>query len=143
VATDTDANLRVALGGKVGFVHEELVIWRAHPGQVTSRNQRHRYILSDWFELLDRYGPQVLGHREYTECRQAYRRHYLRQLLLVRYKHHDVEVFDWHMQTLRDRDDGARVGDFADALVDWLSRAAQGKRADVGSPQRRTPRAFA
>jgi glycosyltransferase involved in cell wall biosynthesis len=143
VANDTDANLRVALGGKVGFVHEELVLWRAHPGQVTSQSQRNRYILFDWFELLDRYGPQVLGHREYLECRQAYRRHYLRQLLLARFKHHDRAVFDWHMKALRARDDDARAADFADALVDWVYRAAQGKRADVGSPQRQAPHAFA
>lgn len=136
-AHDTEANLRIARVGKVGFVHEELVYWRIHDTQASATYvHRGRHIMFDWFILIDRYGPSVLGHREYLACRRAYRRHYLRRLLLVLLKEKDKEVFDWHMRSLRARDDEATIFDFADALVDWGRLTLMGKRDNVGSPLR-------
>ncbi len=137
VGSDTDVNLRIAITSKVGFVHEELVNWRHHDGQVTtSVVDRGKYILFDWFILLDRYGPYVMGHKEYTECRKAFRRHYLRRLLLIRYKDKDKEVWDWHIKSLAARDDAATFMDFADAMVDWAALKLSGRSDHVGAPQR-------
>jgi glycosyltransferase involved in cell wall biosynthesis len=136
-AHDTDVNLRIATTSKVGFVHEELVNWRLHDEQASATYvQRGRHILFDWFILLDRYGPYVLGHKEYKACRRAYRRQYLRQMLLVRFRDNDIEVWNWHMASLRARDDAAGVLDFIDAFVDWGLRAVTGARATVGAPLR-------
>lgn len=136
-APDADANLRIALTGKVGWIHDELVYWRQHDAQVTTTYvQRGRNIEFDWFVTLDRYAPYVMGHKEYEACRKAYRRQYLRRMLMVRFKEKDKEVWDWHMKSLRARDDAAGFLDFLDAFADWGVRALTGTRASVGSPLR-------
>lgn len=136
-AHDTDVNLRIAATSKIGFVHEELVNWRLHEEQASATYvQRGKHILFDWFVLLDRYGPYVMGHKEYEECRRAFRRHYLRRLLLVRFKDKDKEVWDWHMKSLAARDDAASFLDFADAMIDWAGLKVAGRSDSVGAPQR-------
>ncbi|MGH7040911.1 MAG: glycosyltransferase family A protein, partial [Acetobacteraceae bacterium] len=71
---DSDANLRISVSSKYGFVRKELGIWRVHPNSITSRIATRTFAHEmSWLSLLDRYAPQLLGFREYIECRSAYR----------------------------------------------------------------------
>src|SRR5262245_5937641 len=120
VSFDTEANLRACVRGLFGFVHEELVHWRQHPGSATSTSSlKLRLFDADWPLLLDRYAGYGLGHREYLDCRKSFRRHLLRRLLLLRLRDRDKTTFAWHMNLMRLRDDAPGWCDFADALAEW------------------------
>jgi glycosyltransferase involved in cell wall biosynthesis len=138
---DADANLRICMTSKFGFVREELGIWRIHPDSNTSAIATKTFTNdTGWLILLDRYGPQVLGFREYLECRTRYRRHLLRRLLKARWLEGNREAFTGSLQRLRARDDAAGPLDFADALLDWGLLALMRRRHLVGLPRRPMPR---
>jgi glycosyltransferase involved in cell wall biosynthesis len=138
VSFDTEANLRACVRGLFGFVHDELVHWRQHPGSATSMSSlKMRLFDADWPLLLDRYAAHALGHAEYLDCRKSFRRRLLRRLLLVRLKDGDKTTFDWHVNLMRSRDDAARWRDFADALAEWPLLWLTGQRARVGRPAAR------
>jgi glycosyltransferase involved in cell wall biosynthesis len=137
---DADANLRICMRSKFGFVREELGTWRIHPDSATVAITTKTFTSeTGWLILLDRYGPQVLGFREYLECRTRYRRHLLRRLLKARFLEGNREAFTGSLQRLRDRDDAAGLLDFTDALVDWGLLALTRRRHLVGLPRRPTP----
>lgn len=134
---DVEATLRCMLHGKTGYVHEELSKWRSHDQQTSvTYVTRNKLVHWEWFLLLDRYGSYVMGRREYKACRQAFRRHYLRRLLVTLVKDKDKAVFDWHMRALKARDDAAGMFDFIDALVDWVRLKFTGHGADIGVTSR-------
>jgi hypothetical protein len=135
---DADATLRMLLFGNYGFVHEELLFWRQHPGSTWSAvGSKHLDYIADWLILLDRYGPYVLGHREYLDCRRSYRNYLIRRLLVSRWKHRNIEEYSSCMNELDAHDDHVGVLDFVDALIDWGAYAIRGRRDLIGSPRRR------
>jgi glycosyltransferase involved in cell wall biosynthesis len=135
---DSDANIRACLRNKYGFIHEELCFWRTHEASETATYATRTHIgLAEWLVLLDRYGPHVLGFREYLDCRRAYRRHYLRRLLLVRWRDKDKLMFARHLRGLRERDDAASWVDFIDAMAEFFALAATARRHSVGISRRR------
>ena len=135
MSTDTEANMRACLRGNFGFVHEELYHWRSHAESMTMKVSRDmRLFEADWPLLLDRYGPYVLGYREYRECRRRFRRYLLRRILLVRLQGGDQRTFAWHMDLLRKRGDPAKLQDFAGAFLEWCYLFLTGRRHLVGRP---------
>jgi glycosyltransferase involved in cell wall biosynthesis len=137
---DADANLRICMTRKFGFVHEELGIWRIHPESITSAITTKTFTSeTSWLILLDRYGPQILGFREYMDCRTRYRRHLLRRLLKARFLEGNREAFTGSLHWLRARDDAAGLLDFVDALLDWGVLALTRRRRLVGMPLRPMP----
>lgn len=136
MSTDTEANMRACLRGNFGFIHEVLYHWRSHAECMTMKVSRKMLLFeADWPLLVDRYGPHVLSHREYTECRRRFRRHLLRRLLLVRILEGDRQTFNWHIDLLRAREDPATLGDFVAALAEWCYLFLSGQRHLVGRPQ--------
>jgi glycosyltransferase involved in cell wall biosynthesis len=133
---DTEANVRSCLHNKYGFVHEELTLYRIHDASMTATyaTRTHAHV-AEWLLFLDRYGPSVLGFREYLDCRRAYRRHYLRRLLLMRWRGKDKAMFERHMRELRMRDDAATWVDFADAMAEFFILVATARRHRVGCPR--------
>jgi|EndMetStandDraft_7_1072992.scaffolds.fasta_scaffold39288_2 glycosyltransferase involved in cell wall biosynthesis len=135
---DADATLRMLLYGNYGFVHEELLFWRQHPDSTWSTfGSKHLDYAADWLILLDRYGPYVLGHREYLSCRRAYRNYLIRRLLVSRWRHGNLEEYSSCMNELDAHDDHVGALDFVGAIVDWGSYAIRGRRDEIGSPRRR------
>jgi hypothetical protein len=117
---DTEASYRACLRGRYGLVHEELLRYRTHAESTTATTTgKMKVRMLDTLLVLDRYG-HVLGYREYQDRRKSYRRHYLRSLLITRFRHGDKATFDWHLKVLRARDDAAEWRDFADAIANWL-----------------------
>lgn len=72
--------------------------------------------------LFDRYGRFVLNEQEYLARRSTYRRHYLRRLLLLRWRDGNKTAFTEHMAILRQYDDPPGWLDFTDALGEWTIR---------------------
>lgn len=138
--TDKDANLRACLSGRAGFVHEVLAFRREHENNAFKAHKRWNHSTLDWLKLLDRYGRTVLDEAEYREYRDAYRRHYLRQLLLVRWRHGDRTIYDWHMANLERS--GERPGwlAFAGALAEWSALVLTGRHGAGGLPWRSSRR---
>lgn len=135
---DSDANLRLCLRSKFGFVRAELGVWRIHANSTTSRTASRTFAHEIcWLTLLDRYGPHVLGFRAYMACRIAYRRHLLRRMLKARVRGGDARAFSLWLERLRQVGDAAGPMDFADALADWATLALTRQRHRVGMPSPR------
>ena len=133
---DSDANLRICMNAKYGFVRRELGLWRIHVNSTTAR-VAEKMLAHEicWLTLLDRYGPQALGFREYIECRTAYRRHLLRRLLKARLRAGGARTFANGLAQLRLADDPVRASDFAGALAEWARLALMLQRDRVGKPR--------
>ena len=131
--SDAELAVRMALKGRVGFVHETLATFRvhehSHTATVSSFNGEH-YV--EWLLLLDRYARKVMSADEYSECRTAYRRHDLRRLLLSLARRRDWSTFNHQIRRMSDIGDPAGRRDFLDALGDWVSLAVTGQREHVG-----------
>lgn len=136
---DSEANLRICLRSKYGFVRAELGTWRIHANSTTSqtasRTLAHEIC---WLTLLDRYGSQVLGFRGYVACRIAYRRHLLRRMLKARIRSGNARAFALCLERLQQVGDPASPMDFADALLDWTMLALTRRRHRVGMPRQQT-----
>lgn len=138
--SDKDANLRACLAGRAGFVHEVLAFRREHEKNAFKKHERWNYSELDWLKLLDRYGRIVLDPAEFRKYRDAYRRHYLRRLLLMRWREGDRRVYDWHMANLEESGDRPGWPEFAYALAEWSVFTSIGYRRTAGLPwRRRTP----
>jgi glycosyltransferase involved in cell wall biosynthesis len=132
---DSEANIRLVMKGKYGFVHKELAILRMHEFSQTAMPGVRDTRLFTWLILLDRYGPQVMTKNEYAECRKRYRRHLLRHLLLARWKRGDKRIFDLQMRRFAEINDSPTFPDFAAALLEWGYFAATAQRHRVGCPR--------
>jgi glycosyltransferase involved in cell wall biosynthesis len=121
-AADTDANLRICMNGKFGFVHDALAMCRQHELNHYTIFSRSYFHMPEWLMLFDRYGRFVLDEQEYRARRSTYRRHYLRRLLLLRWRDGNKTTFDEHMALLRQNNDPAGWLDFAGALAEWTFR---------------------
>jgi glycosyltransferase involved in cell wall biosynthesis len=136
---DNDANIRICMTSKFGFVHGELAVRRTHETNAIKKIEQSKGHLSEWLLLLDRYGKTVLSQAEYRSIRAAFRRHYLRRALLMRYKDHNKALFKQHMDSLRKRGDPALWLDFAGALLEWVRRAITRGAPSVPNSERWTP----
>jgi glycosyltransferase involved in cell wall biosynthesis len=133
---DADANIRLVMQGKYGFVHKELAVFRMHEGGHTAVSaDANGTPMFDWLTLLDRYGPQVMTREEYAKCRRLYRRYFLRRILLARWKQGNKRLFDLQMQRLAEIDDSPDFRDFVVALLEWFYFALSGQRYRVGAPR--------
>ena len=134
---DSEANLRICSHASFGFVHQELSSWRIHDESVTSRIASKAFTHDIcWLDLLDRYGPEVLGFRDYMMCRRAYRLHLLRRLLKECAHRRNKEVLMASLRQLRDRGDPAGSLDFAKAIAEWTALAISCRRHLVGLPRK-------
>lgn len=131
-AIDADANMRVCQDGKFGFVHEILGSWRQHEQSHFTRFSELNLHMPEWLILLDRYGPAIMDARDYRRSRAAYRNHYLRRLLLLRYKHGDKATYAKHMDILRRWKDEPGLIDFSKALAEWAQLVVTRRRHMVG-----------
>lgn len=125
---DADAAVRETLRGKFGFVHKELAYFRHHEFGHTAVVSKDGTFLFEWLVMLDRYGPQVLTASEYEECRKVYRRFYLRQAILARFRDLDSRLYRTQMRYLDEINDSPKLADFAVALAEWVYLAATQKR---------------
>jgi glycosyltransferase involved in cell wall biosynthesis len=133
--TDADANLRVCMNGHLGFIHEGLATWRQHEGNTFKTVSQSNQHLAEWLSVVDRYGPQLLNKREFRTCRKAILRHYLRRLLIMRWRNGDRVGFRQHLNLLRANGDAVGWLDFADALAEWALSAMKKHRHSVGATQ--------
>jgi len=131
-AADTEANIRVSLSGKFGFVHEELATFRWHKLGHFWQFSQANLNMPEWLIILDRYGPAVLNPDIYRRSRSAFRRHYLRRLLIMRYRDHDEATFRKHMAIFRKNNELPDLFDYIDALVEWAYLALTRRRHLVG-----------
>lgn len=131
-AADTEANIRVALSGKFGFVHEELATFRWHKLGHFWQFSQANLNMAEWLIILDRYGPAVLSTAHYRRSRSAFRRHYLRRLLMIRYRDHDEATFSKHMAIFRKNNELPGLFDYIDALTEWAYLALTRRRHLVG-----------
>lgn len=129
---DADANLRACLTGGFGFINEGLAIRREHDRNAWHDHSRSGDTAVDWLHLLVRYGTRVMNANDYQRCLIQYRRHCLRRLLILRWRHGDTANFRRHTNRLESIGEKVRWFDFADALVDWAWLAATGRRHTVG-----------
>jgi glycosyltransferase involved in cell wall biosynthesis len=129
---DAEANLRVCLRSKLGFIHEGLAMWRRHDDNAWNAHSASGISMIEWLELLKLYGGIVMNDEVYRNRLTAYRRHCLRRLLILRWRSHNKIMYDKHMTRLREN--GELVGwfDFADALADWAWLAVTGRRNLIG-----------
>lgn len=135
---DTEVNLRICRYAKFGFVREELGIWRIHDNSTTNKFATNTFLHEVcWLTLLDRYGPETLGHRQYLAHRKAFRRHLLRRMLKTYVADRNAETFQKCLARLAEAGDPATRLDFADALANWALLAATWRRHTVGRPARR------
>jgi glycosyltransferase involved in cell wall biosynthesis len=117
--SDLDAGLRVLAPGKLGFLHEPLIMIREHEGNTTNSAMRPlRIHFNDWLIMLRRHGPRAFGDR-FPEMEGRYRRYYFRQILKWRYKFGDRKVFDHHMELLGAIGTRPSFFGFADSMLDW------------------------
>jgi glycosyltransferase involved in cell wall biosynthesis len=138
-SADTEANMRICLRAKYGFVRAEVGTWRIHANSTTSRIATRTFVHETcWLTLLDRYGPHVLGFRPYMECRTAYRRHLLRRVLKASIVRRSIEAMATCRARLENAGDPVSVLDFADALLDWAVLALTRQRHRVGMPPPQT-----
>ena len=87
ISFDVDACMRLLLQTRYGFIHEPLGWTRLHEGSVTSTvTLPDQIFTSEWLLWLDRFGPSVMSEDEVQACRRAHLRHYLRRILLWRFK---------------------------------------------------------
>ncbi len=135
ISFDSEVNVRICMHAKFGFVRSELGLWRIHPGSTTSHVRKLFAHELCWLRILDRYGPDVLGFRDYMECRITYRRHLLRKLLQARCGEGGEQVFAQGLDQLRRNGDPAGPIDFADALAEWGKLALLRQRHRVGKPR--------
>ncbi len=135
ISFDSEVNVRICMHAKFGFVRSELGHWRIHPESTTSRVSKFFAHELCWLQILDRYGADALGFRDYMECRTTYRRHLLRKLLQVRYREEGEQVFTQCLDQLRRNGDPIRLTDFVDALAEWVKLALLRQRHRVGKPR--------
>jgi hypothetical protein len=138
-SADTEANLRICLRSKYGFVRTELGTWRIHANSTTSKVATRNLVHETcWLTLLDRYGPHVLGFRQYMECRTAYRRHLLRRMVKASIIGRSTAILATCRAQLTNAGDPVGLLDFTDAFVDWAKLALTRQRHRVGKPSPRT-----
>jgi glycosyltransferase involved in cell wall biosynthesis len=132
---DAEANVRLIMQGKYGFVHDELALFRmhefAHTANSSAKDGTH---LFEWLVILDQYGPLVMSQVEYLECRKVYRRYLLRRTLLARWKNRDKHFYDIQMQRFTEINDRPGFFDFANAMLEWFYFAVTRQRHRVGAP---------
>jgi glycosyltransferase involved in cell wall biosynthesis len=138
-SADTEANLRICLNAKYGFVRAELGTWRIHANSTTSKVAARSFTHETcWLTLLDRYGPAVLGFRPYMECRTAYRRHLLRRVVKASVVDRSTGPLTICQTRLTSIGDPVGLTDFADAFLDWAVLALMQRRHRVGKPPPQT-----
>ncbi|MBK8839720.1 MAG: glycosyltransferase family 2 protein [Hyphomonadaceae bacterium] len=120
-SSDIDAGLRLLVPGKLGFVHDRLMMIREHEANVSNSEMRPLNIhFNDWLITLRRHGPRGFGDKAYREIERRYRRHYFRQLLKWRLRKCDRQSFDLHMTLLTKIRSRPGPIDFAVAAFDLV-----------------------
>jgi len=135
---DSDANVRICVRSRYGFVRRELGVWRVHPNSITNRIAVRTFAHElCWLSILDRYAPQLLGYQDYTEYRRAYRHHVLRRLLKACVHDRSTQILVRCMERMRRDGDPVRPLDFIGAIADWTLLTLLRQRHRVGMPSRR------
>lgn len=120
-SSDIDATLRALAPGKLGFLHEHLMMIREHEANASNIEMRPLNIhFNDWLITLRRHGRRGFGDRAYREIEGRYRRHYLRQILKWRFRKGGRQVFDLHMTLLRKMRSRPNIIDFGVAGLDFI-----------------------
>ncbi len=118
-SADIDAGLRLLAPGKLGFLHERLMMIREHETNTSNSEMRPLNIhFNDWLITLRRHGPRGFGEKVYREIEGRYRRHYFRQILKWRLRKGGRPVFNLHMTLLEKIHSRPNLFDFADAAFD-------------------------
>lgn len=120
-SADIDAGLRLLAPGKLGFVHDRLMMIREHQANASNQEMRPLKVhFNDWLILLRRHGPRAFGDEVYRELEGRYRRHYFRQILKWRLRKGARPTFNLHMQLLEKMHSRPSMFDFAIAAFDSL-----------------------
>lgn len=116
---DIDAGLRMLAPGKLGFIHDRLMMIREHANNMSNLEMRPQRIhFNDWLITLRRHGPRGFSKAAFCKIEARYRRHYFRQMLKWRLSKGGRSVFSLHMTLLDRMRAKPSVLDFANALVD-------------------------
>lgn len=122
IAFDTDAVffLLVQPNAKLGFIHQPLGYTRRHDGSVTEKQTLpfHKDYF-DWFVLMSRYAKLALNPYEFSDCKSAYRRHYLRRMLTWRWSDDNDTAYRWHVRALTEVGQKPRITSYIDAIADY------------------------
>lgn len=120
-SADIDAGLRMLAPGKLGFLHEPLIMIREHEANTSSMVMRPQRIhFNDWLITLRRHGPRGFEPEAYARIEARYRRYYFRQMLKWRMGRDGRSVFERHLSLLEKMHAKPSMLDFADSLLDLL-----------------------
>lgn len=118
---DTEALLRVISRGKMGFVHEPIIMVREHENNMSNAVARPMGLqFLDHFVVIERYAPVGRGVDSRQAIYRDYRRYYIRRLLIWRWIDGNRRAYDYHMGKLADLRTRPRLLEYADAAIDLL-----------------------
>ncbi|HUI22493.1 MAG TPA: glycosyltransferase [Methylocella sp.] len=138
---DIDVSLRALLRWRYGFVHSALGFTRAHDQRITvNLNAATQAFVANWLAFIDRYGPQVMSPIDLATCRRAYLRHYLRRLLLWRFRDRNKGLFDTHIALLKAQGVRPTLLDYIEAVIEWMWLVLNNRRNEVGAARSLWPR---
>jgi glycosyltransferase involved in cell wall biosynthesis len=123
LAFDTEAlfYLLSKKDAKMGYIHEPLGVTRRHPGSITQTQVKTRHAdFFDWLFLIERYGKSVLSSDEFARYRRAFLRHYIRRLLVWRWRDGNLAAFDWHLSSMHKIGVDLTPLAYLDALTDYM-----------------------
>ncbi|WP_181705749.1 glycosyltransferase family A protein [Chthonobacter rhizosphaerae] len=133
---DTDAAFRVLTLGKFGFLQDELCLVRVQESSVSHLEMHPRRThFIDWMLFLKTFGEAVFEPAEYKALLKAYRRYYLRRLVLWTMESRKATVLKLHLSELARFNAAPRVLDWVDAALDLpLRRLSLRRKVRSGHP---------
>lgn len=118
---DTEAAFFVLQHGDWGNTTDILGWTRIHEHTVSHNvmHMRGNHFL-DWLRYIERYGRWAMNPAQFAAHRQAFRRYYLRRLLMWRLRSGGGAKVQPHLTALREIDSRATLLDFLDANADYV-----------------------
>ncbi|MDD9940184.1 MAG: glycosyltransferase [Myxococcales bacterium] len=122
VMMDTDACLRALSRGKLGYVHEPLVMLRVHPDQLfVQQTKASRHSVFEPLVLIDRWAHVLMGPREAKRCRTRHLR-VIYRFLLFWLATGQKSFVEHHMKRLDELGARPSLLDYEKAVLEWPLR---------------------
>lgn len=134
-ASDIDAALRLLRNGKLGFIHEPLMLVRDNETTETAKEVKSTHLhFCSWLMTIQRHARSAFGEEGYSKLHRRYRRFYLRRMLLWRWVDGNARAYRLHIKELRKINSEPRAWEFVDALGNWILLKFKGERGWHGYP---------
>jgi len=142
---DVDVCLKLLPRCKYGFIHDVIGWTRVHEESVTATlaAQKSQTYIAEWLDWIDRHGAGIMTPLELERCRCAHLRHYLRRLLLWRFRDRNQALLEHHLAILGRHGVKPTLNAYLEALLDWLWLAGHRQRHRTGEARDMRARAWA